>query len=226
MPMTDAPPDLPGVLGSIAPLLDHWGYLAVGGLLFVEDFGVPVPGETILIAASVYAGAGRLNMVAVVVIAVVAAVLGDNVGYAIGRYGGHRLVDRYGKYVLLPPERVAKAEKFFTRHGGKIVTIARFVDGLRQANGIIAGMTLMPWLRFLAFNTLGAVLWVGTWATVGYFAGQHVDTLYPAIERYELYFGIAIVVAIALLIIRHLRRRRRARQEREKASQDAPEDST
>jgi membrane protein DedA with SNARE-associated domain len=212
--MTEAPPpDLPGFLGSIAPVLDHWGYLAVGGLLFLEDFGVPVPGETILIASAVYAGAGRLNFVAVVLIAVVAAILGDNVGYVIGRYGGHRLVDRYGKYVLLTPERVRKAEEFFRRHGGKIVVVARFVDGLRQANGIIAGMTLMPWLRFLMFNALGAVLWVGAWSTVGYFAGQHLDTLYPQIQRYELVLAAVVVLLIALLVLRHLGRRRRARRE-------------
>lgn len=224
MPMTDAPPNLPGVLGDIAPVLDHWGYLAVGGLLFVEDFGVPVPGETILIASAVYAGAGRLNMITVVVIAVVAAVLGDNVGYAIGRFGGHRLVDRYGKYVLLPRERVRKAEDFFTRHGGKIVTVARFVDGLRQANGIIAGMTLMPWSRFLLFNAIGAILWVGAWCTVGYFAGRHLDTIYPQIERYELALAGAAVVVIALFVVRHLRRRRRARAEEAAAEADAADD--
>jgi membrane protein DedA with SNARE-associated domain len=212
VPLTDAPPDLPGFLGDIAPVLDHWGYLAVGGLLFLEDFGIPVPGETILIASAVYAGAGRLNMISVVVIAVVAAVLGDNVGYLIGRYGGHRLIDRYGKYVLLPPERVRKAEDFFMRHGGKIVTVARFVDGLRQANGIIAGMTLMPWPRFLLFNTLGALLWVGAWSTVGFFAGQHLDTLYPQIQRYELILAALVVAGIVLMIVRHLRRRRRGRQ--------------
>ncbi|GAA3720049.1 DedA family protein [Streptomyces tremellae] len=211
MPLADAPPNLPGVLGGIAPVLDHWGYLAVGGLLFLEDFGIPVPGETILIASAVYAGAGRLNMVAVVAIAVVAAVLGDNVGYAIGRFGGHRLVDRYGKYVLLTPERVKKAEEFFQRHGGKIVTVARFVDGLRQANGIIAGMTLMPWRRFLLFNALGAVLWVGAWSGVGYVAGQHLDTVYPQIQRYELVLAAVVAAALVLLVLRHVRRRRRAR---------------
>ncbi|WP_329460103.1 DedA family protein [Streptomyces sp. NBC_01497] len=229
---TDAPPDLPGVLGDIAPILDHWGYLAVGGLLFLEDFGIPVPGETILIASAVYAGAGRLNMVTVVVIAIVAAVLGDNVGYVIGRFGGHRLVDRYGKYVLLPRERVRKAENFFLRHGAKIVTIARFVDGLRQANGIIAGMTLMPWPRFLLFNALGAGLWVGTWATVGYFAGHHLDTLYPQIQRYELALAALAIATVLLMILRHLRRRRRTRrQEAERArdedagDQDGPSDA-
>ncbi|MFE9608857.1 DedA family protein [Streptomyces sp. NPDC006012] len=201
-------PPLPGILADLAPLLDHWGYAAVGTLIFLEDFGVPVPGETVLIAAAVYAGTGRLNVVAVAVIAVVAAVLGDNVSYAIGRYGGQRLVTRYGRYVLLTPERVAKASGFFTRHGGKVITIARFVEGLRQANGIIAGLSGMPWHRFLLFNTLGAVLWVGAWVTLGYLAGNHIDTLYPAIQRYELFVLAALAVVLAVVVGRHLIRRR------------------
>jgi len=121
------PVQLPGFLDTLAPLLDHWGYLAVGLLIFVEDFGVPAPGETVLIAASVYAGAGRLNIVAVGVIGFAAAVLGDNVGYAIGRIGGRALVLRFGRYVLLTEERLAGAESFFTRHGGKIGIVARFI---------------------------------------------------------------------------------------------------
>ena len=90
-------PTLPGFLATLAPLLRNYGYLAVGGLILVEDFGVPSPGETILIAASVYAGAGRLNIVGVGVTAVLAAIVGDNIGYAIGGFGGHELVLRFGK---------------------------------------------------------------------------------------------------------------------------------
>ncbi|NUQ99698.1 MAG: DedA family protein [Streptomyces sp.] len=201
-------PPLPGVFAGLAPLLDHWGYGAVGGLLFLEDFGVPVPGETMLIAAAVYAGAGRLNVVGVAVIAFVAAVCGDNIGYVIGRYGGHRLVTRYGRYVLLTPARVAKAEAFFVRNGGKVVTVARFIEGLRQANGIVAGLSEMPWRRFLFFNALGAALWVGVWVTLGDLAGNHIGTLYPAIQRYELYVLAAAGVALAVVVVRHLRRRR------------------
>jgi membrane protein DedA with SNARE-associated domain len=202
---------LPGFLASLAPLLDHYGYLALGGLILVEDFGVPSPGETILIAASVYAGAGRLNIVAVGVIAVLAAVAGDNIGYAIGRYGGHALVVRYGKYVLLTRERLDKAERFFRRYGGQIVVVARFIEGLRQLNGIIAGIAEMPWPRFLVFNTLGAVLWVGVWSTVGYLAGNNIASVYSTVTRYSLYLLIALGVLAAAWIARGiLRRRRRA----------------
>ncbi|MFE6685803.1 DedA family protein [Streptomyces sp. NPDC057743] len=201
-------PPLPGVLGHLAPILDHWGYWAVGALIFVEDFGVPSPGETTLIAAAVYAGAGHLNIAAVVAIGIVAAVLGDNVGYLIGRTGGQALVHRYGKYVFLPPERYEKAEQFFTRHGGKVVTVARFFEGLRQLNGIIAGTTKMPWPRFLAFNALGAALWVGLWAGVGYAAGDHITTLYTEINRYSTYLLIALGLVVVGLVARKALRRR------------------
>ncbi len=107
-----APPALPGALGGLAPLLDNYGYLAVAGLITLEDFGVPVPGETVLIAAAVYAGAGQMNIIAVVLIAVAAAVIGDNIGYAIGYFGGRRLVERFGRYLLITPQRLDTAERF------------------------------------------------------------------------------------------------------------------
>lgn len=141
---------LPGFLAHLGPVLDHYGYLAVGGFVLLEDFGVPVPGETILIAAAVYAGAGRLSVVGVGLIAFLAAVIGDNLGYAIGHFGGRALVLRYGRYVMLTSERLDKAEGFFCRHGGKVVVAARFIEGLRQANGIVAGTARMPWRQFLS----------------------------------------------------------------------------
>lgn len=201
-----AVPELPGVLDSLAPLLDRYGYAAVGGLILLESFGVPVPGEAVLIAAAVYAGAGRLDIIAVAVIAVVAAALGDNVGYAIGRYGGRALVVRFGRYVLLTEKRLAAAERFFTRYGGPVVTGARFVEGLRQANGIVAGTTGMPWRRFLAFNALGAALWVGVWATLGYLAGTRITAIYEQVGRYQWYVLAVLGVAAAALIAWRLRR--------------------
>jgi membrane protein DedA with SNARE-associated domain len=204
---------LPGLLAHLAPVLDHYGYLAVGGLITLEDFGIPVPGETILIAAAVYAGAGRLNIVAVGLVAVLAAVAGDNIGYAVGFYGGRALVLRFGKYVGLTSKRLDKAEDFFDRYGGVVVAGARFIEGLRQANGIVAGTIRMPWPRFLIFNTLGAVLWVGAWASVGYLAGGHITAIYDTVSRYSLYLLIALAVVVAALIIRAaVRRRRQARR--------------
>jgi membrane protein DedA with SNARE-associated domain len=145
--------------------------------------------------------------VAVGAIGCAAAALGDNLGYGIGRFGGRALALRLGRYVLLTEQRLTKAEAFFTRHGGKIVAVARFVEGLRQANGIIAGITKMPWPRFLAFNALGAALWVGTWTCVGYLAGNHIDTIYTQVNRYALYLLAALALLILALIARRLRRR-------------------
>ena len=168
------PPHLPGFLNSLAGPLDHFGYWAVLLFVMIEDFGVPVPGETILIGAAVYAGAGRLNVLAVGVIGFVAAVIGDNIGFAIGHYGGRTGVLRWGRYVRLTGERLDKAEISFQRHSAWIITIARFIEVLRQVNGIVAGTTGLRWRRFLAFNALGAALWVGTWVSLGYLAGNQV----------------------------------------------------
>jgi membrane protein DedA with SNARE-associated domain len=200
---------LPGLLAHLAPVLDHYGYLAVGGFVTLEDFGVPVPGETILIAAAVYAGAGRLNIIAVALIAFLGAVIGDNIGYAVGFFGGRRLVLRFGRYVGLTSARLDKAEGFFGRYGGAIVAGARFIEGLRQANGIVAGTSRMPWPRFVAFNALGAALWVAVWASVGYLAGGNITAIYNTVSRYLLYLLIALAGAAAVLIIRAAARRRR-----------------
>jgi membrane protein DedA with SNARE-associated domain len=205
------PPHLPGFLNSLAGPLDHFGYWAVLLFVMIEDFGVPVPGETILIAAAVYAGAGRLNVIMVGVIGFVAAVIGDNIGFAIGHYGGRALVLRWGRYVRLTQERLDKAEAFFNRHGAWIITVARFIEGLRQANGIVAGTTGMRWRRFLVFNALGAALWVGTWVSLGYLAGSHVDAIYHDITGYSYYVLIVLAVVLAAYIARHILRRRRRR---------------
>jgi membrane protein DedA with SNARE-associated domain len=210
-----APAHLPGVLHSLEPTLNRFGYLALG-LVFLEDFGVPVPGETVLIIAAVYAGTGRLSIWLVGLIAFLAAVLGDNVGFAIGHFGGRRLAERYGKYILLTPERLDKTASFFDRHGGKVIVIARFVEGLRQANGIIAGITGMHWTKFLPFNMLGAALWVALWVSIGYFSGSHITSIYNTATRYEAYFAIAVGVLILAFIGRRVwkwRKRRGARGE-------------
>ena len=203
------PPQLPGFLNTVGNYLGHYGIWAILLLVLVEDFGIPVPGETILIAGAIYAGAGRMNIVAVGVVGFIAAVLGDNIGFAIGHFGGRALALRWGKYVFLTEERLDKAEQFFERHGGKIITVARFIEGLRQANGIIAGITGMRWLRFLAFNALGAALWVGTWVSLGYLAGNHITTIYHYITTYSYYALIAVGVLVVAYIAWFIRRRRR-----------------
>ncbi len=204
-------PELPGVFAWLAPILVSYGYLAVFGFLFIESFGAPVPGQTMLMAAGVFAGAGRLNVFGVAVLGFLAAVAGDNVGYLIGHFGGRRLVLRFGRYVFVTEKRLNKAEDFFRRNGGKIVGVARFVDGLRQLNGVVAGIAGMPWRRFLAFNALGAVAWVAVWTSVGYFAGGHLGAIYRGFHRYQLVVLISAVAVIVALLARWFWRRRHHR---------------
>lgn len=202
---------LPGVLHNLEPTLDHYGYLAVVGLVLVEDFGVPVPGETVLILAAVYAGTGRLNILLVGLLGFCGAVIGDNIGFAIGHLGGRPLIKRYGRYIFLTPQRVDRAAGFFARHGGWIIIVARFVEGLRQANGIIAGISGIHWAKFLLFNAIGAALWVGVWTCIGYFSGNHINAIYDAATRYSTYLAIALGVLVLAVIARHVVRVRRAR---------------
>ena len=220
----DMPPpaDLPGFLHGVAPILDRWGYLAVAGVIGVESFGVPAPGQTIMVAAAIYAGAGRLNVFAVAAIAFVAAVLGDNIGYWIGVRGGRRLVHRFGRYIFITPDRLDRAERFFARRGNRIVVVARFIDGLRQLNGVIAGITAMPWRTFLIYNAIGAALWVGWWTTISYFLGTHLVVIIEHVHRYKWWAIAVLVVALAAYVVLHVRhiRRRRARCAAELAAED------
>lgn len=208
-------PRLPGFLNSLAPYLNHYGYLSVAVIVTIESFGPPLPGETIIIAASIYAGAGSLNIWLVALVAFAAAVIGDNIGYVIGRNGGHALVDRYGKYIGATPERYGKAEDFFKRNGGWIVIAARFIEGLRQLNGIIAGTAEMPWRKFAAAQMLGAALWVGTWTAVGYNAGSHITAIYEGVAKVG--YGLIAVAALAALVW-WLRRRHHKRRPSEAGS--------
>jgi membrane protein DedA with SNARE-associated domain len=224
--VTGRSPHLPGFLSSLTGVLDHYGYWAIVLFVMIEDFGVPVPGETILIAASVYAGAGRLNIIAVGVLGFTAAVIGDNIGFAIGHYGGRALVLRWGRYVRLTEQRLDRAEGFFRRHGGWIITIARFIEVLRQLNGIVAGTTGLPWRRFLVFNALGAALWTGTWVTLGYQAGSHIGAIYHDVTRYSTYLLIALAVALAGYLGWHVSRRRRETKAPARADQSQRSDKT
>ena len=201
-------PQLPGVLHSLEPTLNQYGYLAVAALVLLEDFGVPVPGETVLILGAVYAGAGRLNVFVVALLGFLAAVAGDNIGFAIGHFGGRPLIERYGRYILLTPERIDKTTSFFERHGGKIIIVARFIEGLRQANGIIAGISGLHWLKFVIFNAIGAALWVGVWVSIGYFSGSHIDSIYNTAAQYSTYLAVAVALLILAWIARTVVRRR------------------
>lgn len=192
-------------------LIDRFGYLGIAGIVFVESFGIPAPGETVIIAGAALAGRGHLNIVVVAVIAFLAAVIGDSLGYLIGRRGGRALVHRFGRYVRLTPERLERVEGFMTRQGARIVVIARFIEGLRQFNGVVAGLTRMRFPHFLLWNALGAALWVGLWSTLAYLAGDHIEEIAATLSRYLVV--AAVLAAIALFFyIRHRRRRSATQQ--------------
>jgi len=206
-------PHLPGVFATLAPLLDHYGYWAVGSTLFIENAGSPVSlGETIFIAGALYAGAGRLNIVAVCLIGLVVSVAGGAVGYLIGRTGGRALVIRYGRYVALTSERADRAEAYFQKRGPVIIVISRWIEVVRQLCGFISGLTEMPFLRFLFYNTIGAALWIAVWGTVGYVAGDHITVIYARATEYSVYLLIALVLVAGALTVRYVVRRRRAGQ--------------
>jgi membrane protein DedA with SNARE-associated domain len=199
----------PAFVRELTPFIHRWGYLAVFGTIFLEDFGLPLPGETMLITAGVLAGLGQLRIVPLLLVAWTAAVLGDNLGYVIGLTGGRRLVLRWGRYVFVTRKRLQTIERFFDGHGGKVVLVARFVEGLRQLNGLVAGISGMSWPRFLVFNAVGAALWVCCWGLASSIAGAHLEAIGTAVGRAELILAIVVVAALlGGLGIRHLTRRR------------------
>jgi membrane protein DedA with SNARE-associated domain len=189
--------DLPGVFQSFAPTLDRYGYAAVVLLVGLEGVGIPLPGQLILITAGIYAGAGHLNLFLVLIAGLLAAVGGDNAGYAIGRHGGRALVLRFGRYVFLTEKRLDATERFFDRRGEVFVVAGRFVDILRQASGITAGLAQMGWRRFLFYNAIGSTLWVAVWVFAGYLAGNHIAALYDGFHHYQKYLLAAFLVIVA-----------------------------
>jgi len=220
---------LPGFLNSLTGPLDHYGYWAIALLLLLENIGAPVvPGEFAMISGAIFAGTGRagLNIVVVAVVAFVASVVGAEIGYLVGRFAGRELILHYGKYIMIKPHHLDRAEAIVDRYGGIVVVIARFIVGLREAIGIIAGITQMRWLTFTVYNVIGAAIWVATWVTIGDVAGDHIDTVYADINRYSLYVFSALVVAVAAYIAwRVIRRRRRGGSGAAGASPPARENS-
>lgn len=215
-------------MNTLMNILEHWGYIGVAAAIFFEDFGVPLPGETVLIFAGIAASQGRLNILLVAFIAFVAAMAGDNVGFLIGHFGGRPLITRWGcrlrigKRYLLPPSRVDHAERLFKKYGAGIIVVARFIDILRQLNGIIAGSLRTHWAKFVIYNTVGAALWVGVWASVSYLAGSRLANKPGQITRVLLYVlaasafvGISIYVARRVYVHFHPVQRASAEEEAE-----------
>ncbi|MCD0485006.1 DedA family protein [Streptacidiphilus sp. ASG 303] len=205
---------LPGPLAALQPMLDHYGYAALALLVALDNMLVPVPGQTLLIVAAVYAGAGRMNIFAVIVVGCIAAIAGAEIAYVLGRREGTRLITRFGRYVRLTHERYAKAEDFYRRGGAKVVVVARFIDVLRQTNGLLAGSNEMPHRRFTLWNAVGAAAWVAAWTALGYTAGTDIGPLYRQALRYQLVLLAAVLLAVVCLVLRAWwRARRRARKE-------------
>ena len=196
------------LLTTVRPYLDQYGYWALFGAILLEDFGMPVPGETLLIASALLASQGQMHLVPLLLIAWAAAVTGDNIGYAIGRFGGRKLVLRYGNYVLINEQRLQKAEGFFRRYGGTVVVVARFLAVLRQLNGIVAGTVKMNWRRFLSYNILGAALWVSFWGMLFYELGEKAFSFGAGFKTGQ-YFLLGGLVAAAVVLAVHLLRRRK-----------------
>jgi len=190
----------------VTKLLLDYGLVLLFVLVALESTGVPLPGETALIAASVLASQGHYSIVAVIVVAAAGAIVGDNAGYWIGRKGGRALLRRI-PYLrdyfarILPP-----AERFFERHGAKAVFFGRFVSILRVTAAWLAGISHMPWWRFLFWNAAGGVVWATAFGVVAYYSGRAAA---DAINQYGLYAGIglAVLIVIAAVGIHFWRRR-------------------
>lgn len=146
---------------SIVQWVQHWGYPAVFLGVMLESTGVPVPGETFVIIASVLAAKHALAPLDVCLAAVAGAVIGDNLGYVVGRLGGRTLVLRLSAFWRVPATELERAERWFERYGAATVFFGRFVAILRMFSGPLAGLSRMPWLKFLLFNALGGLAWAG-----------------------------------------------------------------
>jgi membrane protein DedA with SNARE-associated domain len=163
--------------------LESYGYLVVFLLVMLESIGLPVPGETALIAAALYAGTThKLEIWAIVAVAAAAAIIGDNIGYSIGRYGGARLLLRYGHKIHLHEGRLKIGIWLFRRHGGKVVFWGRFVSILRTWAAFLAGANHMEWRRFLFFNAAGGIVWATLYGVVYYVFGATLSKLSTTID--------------------------------------------
>lgn len=150
----------------------QYGLIALAATIYLESFGAPLPGESALVGASLLAARGDFFIGNVFLVVWIASVLGDSTGYAIGHFGGRPLLLRFGPRIGLTPERLARVEELFHRHGPAIVVIARFVVLLRQFNGLVAGSAAMPWPRFVLANLLGAAIWAAVWSFGPYYLGD------------------------------------------------------
>ena len=184
----------------------QWAMLLLFVLLTLESFGLPVPGETALIACSVLASQGSLSIVWVIVVGVLAAIVGDNLGYWAARKGGRPLLERHRLTRRYAETYLPRGERFFAKHGGKAVFIGRFVAVLRVTTAWVAGISRMHWWRFLFWNAAGGIVWATSVALISYYLG---DAAASAFSRYGLYAagGAILLSGLGFLIVRRLEKR-------------------
>jgi membrane protein DedA with SNARE-associated domain len=183
-------------MSSIAQLIHVYGLLVVAGLIGLESVGLPFPGETVLIVASVIAGTKHdLNIASVILTAAGASIIGRMIGYVIGREFGYWLLLRYGGYLWVTESRIKLGQYLFLRHGGKIILIAQFLPVLRSIAGILAGANRMPWPRFMLTNIIGVFLWATLFGLAAYLLGRQIERLTGWMA---LVFGLGILIVIVV----------------------------
>jgi membrane protein DedA with SNARE-associated domain len=186
------------------------GYPLLFVLVMSESGGIPIPGETALIAAAVLASRGKLSLELVIVIAATAAIVGDNIGYLIGRKGGRWLLERPGAFHRQRREVLRVGEPFFEAHGPKAVFFGRFVLGLRVWASWLAGATRMRWRSFALWNALGGILWASAIGLIAYFVGRSASNVIEAFGLYGLAALLLAIISAVILHRRHVRRRAHA----------------
>jgi membrane protein DedA with SNARE-associated domain len=187
----------------IRSIAEAIGYPAAALGILIESTGIPFPGELTLVAVAAYAGAGHLNIVAVIILAAVGAVVGGDLGYLIGRKGGRPFVEKVLSVFRLEVAHLAQAEMFFAHHGDKTILVGRFILGLRSWASVFAGVAHMPFGRFQLYSVLGAVPWAITWGVVGYLLGNNWPLLTTVMKTVG-YGGLAVfvLVGITFLVLR------------------------
>jgi membrane protein DedA with SNARE-associated domain len=194
------------VVALLRDFLIHHGYWAVAATLLLENMGLPVPGETILLLASFLAYSEHLLRLPILILTgVLAATLGDNIGFVIGYRGGRALLQKYQHLLRMSPGTIRRGERVFERYGTVTIFFARFVFGLRMIAGPLAGVLRMHWKKFAVFNFLGATLWVCTICVVGYLFGQHWSALVPLLRRADALIALIAAVVVFVLWRRHRR---------------------
>ncbi|HUN77449.1 MAG TPA: DedA family protein [Solirubrobacteraceae bacterium] len=205
----------------VGSLVETFGYPLLFLLVAAESSGVPIPGETSLIAAAVLASQGKLQIELVIPLAALAAIVGDNIGYVIGRRGGRWLLERPGAFQRQRQQALTYGESFFARHGPKAVFFGRFVLGLRVWASWLAGATRMRWRSFFLWNALGGICWATAIGVLAYSLGKAAGNV---VEAFGIYGLAAVLILVIAVVLEHRRRRRHRRPAEDQATvRRAPE---